>query len=97
MPIQVVDVGKVLGSAREVLDTGNRIVLDRDEQGRSCSYLEHNASGHRTVVKEVRGTFQFDIRVPRGTTNESEDTGVQEVKNREGFPRQGALAEDLFY
>ena len=54
MPIQVADVGKVLGSAREFLDTGNRIALDRDEQGRSCSYLEHKASGHRTVVKEVR-------------------------------------------
>ena len=88
MPIQVADVGKVLGSAREFLDTGNRIALDRDEQGRSCSYLEHKATGHRTVVNEVRGTFQFNIRVPKGTTSESEATGVQEVKNSEGFPRQ---------
>ena len=97
MPIQVADVGKVLGSAREFLDTGNRIVLDRDGQGRSCSYLEHKATGHRTVVNEVRGTFQFNIRVPKGRSSESEATGVQEVKNGEGFPRQGTLAEDQFY
>ena len=97
MPIQVADVGKVLGSAKEFLDTGNRIVLDRDGQGRSCSYLEHKATGHRTVVNEVRGTFQFNIRVPKGTSSESEATGVQEVKNGEGFPRQGTLAEDQFY
>ena len=65
MPIQVADVGKVLGSAREFLDTGNRIVLDRDERGEPCSYVQHNASGHRTAVKERRGTFQFEIRVPK--------------------------------
>ena len=29
-PIQVADVSKALGSAREFLDAGNRIVLDRD-------------------------------------------------------------------
>jgi len=51
MQIQVADVGKVVESAREFLDTGNRSVLDRDEQGRYCSYLEHKASGHRTVVE----------------------------------------------
>ena len=97
MPIQVAEVGKVLGSAREFLDTGNRIVLDRDASGKPCSYMEHKATGHRTVVNEVRGTFQFNIRVPKGTSSEREATGVQEVKNSEGFPRQGTLAEDQFY
>ena len=97
MPIQVAEVGKVLGSAREFLDTGNRIVLDRDASGKPCSYMEHKATGHRTVVNEVRGTFQFNIRVPKGTSSESEGTGVQEVKNSAGFPRQGTLAEDQFY
>ena len=97
MPIQVADVGKVLGSAREFLDTGNRIVLDRDETGKPCSYMEHKASGHRTVVKERRGTFQFDIRVPKGVSTESEKSGVGEVRDRASFPRQGTLAEDQFY
>ena len=93
MPIQVADVGKVLGSAREFLDTGNRIVLDRDKSGKPCSYIEHKATGHRTVVKERRGMFQFEIKVPKGTSNE----GVGEVRDRASFPRQGTLAEDLFY
>ena len=72
-------------------------MLDRDEQGRSCSYLEHKASGHRTVVNDVSGAFQFDIRVPRGRTDEGEDTGVREVKNGENFQRQGTLSEDMLY
>ena len=93
MPIQVADVGKVLGSAREFLDTGNRIVLDRDEAGNPCSYMEHKATGHRTAVKEKRGMFQFEIRVPKGVTSE----GVGEVKESPSFPRQGTLAEDQFY
>ena len=93
MPIQVADVGKVLGSAREFLDTGNRIVLDRDESGKPCSYMEHKATGHRTAVKEKRGMFQFEIRVPKGAQSEA----VGEVRDRSDFPRQGSLAEDQFY
>ena len=93
MPIQVADVSKVLGSAREFLDTGNRIVLDRDEAGNPCSYMEHKATGHRTAVKEKRGMFQFEIRVPKGGTSK----GVGEVKESPSFPRQGTLAEDQFY
>ena len=93
MPIQVADVGKVLGSAREFLDTGNRIVLDRDESGKPCSYMEHKATGHRTVVKERRGMFQFDIKVPKSVVKEE----VGEVRDRTSFPRQGTLAEDQFY
>ena len=93
MPIQVAGVGKVLGSAREFLDTGNRIVLDRDESGKPCSYVEHKATGHRTAVKERRGMFQFEIRIPKGVRDE----GVGEVRDRTSFPRQGTLAEDQFY
>ena len=97
MPIQVAGVSKVLGSAREFPGTGNRIALDRGEQGRSCSYPEHEATGHRAAVKEKGGTFQFNRRVPRGARNESEGSRVQEVRNGEGFPGQGALAEDQFH
>ena len=51
MPIQVADVGKVLGSAREFLDTGNRIVLDRDETGELCSYILIAGVGDISVAR----------------------------------------------
>ena len=57
VPIKVADVSKVLGSAREFLDAGNRIVLDRGKQGRSCSYLDHKATRHRTAVCEKGGAL----------------------------------------
>ena len=97
MPVQVADVSKALGAAREFLDTGNRVVLDRDEQGRSCSYLDHKATGHRTAVSEKGGTFQFNVRIPKGNASAVAGSHVQEVRNVEGFPRLGTLAEDLFY
>ena len=33
MPIQVADVNKFLGSVREVVEAGNRVVFDRDPNG----------------------------------------------------------------
>ena len=95
LPIQVADVNKVLGSAREMLETGNRIVLDRDEQGRSCSYIEHKSSGQKTAVHEKNGAFQFNIIIPKGKGEEV--SSVQEREACQGFPRQGTLAADLFY
>ena len=75
VPIKLpTDVSKVLGSARGVPETGNRIVLGRDDQGRSCSYLERKASGQKTVIHERNGAFQLDIRIPRG-----KGRGVQEA------------------
>ena len=68
-------------------------MLDRDEAGNPCSYMEHKATGHRTAVKERRGMSQFEIRVPKGVPSE----GVGEVRDRPSFPRQGTLAEDQFY
>ena len=96
VPIQVAGVSEALGTAREFMDTGNRIVLDRDEQGRSCSYLERKATVHRTAAREKRGTFQFKIRAPKGNAAAVADSPAQEIISSEGFPRQGTLAEDLF-
>ena len=41
-------------------------LLDKDGHGKSCIYLEHKATGKRTVIHERNGTVQFDIQVPRG-------------------------------
>ena len=98
MPIQVADVGKVLGSVREMVHHGNRVVFDMDSNGRSISYIECKANGIKTAIHERNGTFQFDIRVPKGKGG-----GVEEVRGgngevtKEGFPRQGTLMADLFH
>ena len=95
LPIQVADVNKVLGSAREMVEAGNRIVLDRDAQGRSCSYIEHKSTGQKTAVHEKNGAFQLNIIIPKGKGEEV--SAVQEREADQGFPRQGTLEADLFY
>ena len=96
MPIQVADVTKVLGSAREMVNAGNRIVLDKDSNGKCISYLECKATGVKTAIYESNGTFKFDIKVPKGRGGVEEVRG-QEVTRSEGFPRQGTLMADLVY
>ena len=97
MPIQVADVGKVLGSVREMVNHGNRVVFDKDPNGRSPSYLECKATGVKTAIQERGGTFQFDIKVPKGKGGGVEEVRSQEVNRNEGFPRQGTLVADLFH
>ena len=89
---------EVLGSVREMVESGNRVTFDRDDKGKPCSYVEHKASGKKTRIHERNGTFQFDIRVPKGDGVDL--TKVQEVSGGtedEGFTRPGTLEADLFY
>ena len=97
MPIQVADVTKVLGSAREMVDAGNRIVLDKDAEGKCISYLECKTTGVRTSIYGCNGTFKFDIKVPKGRGGGVEDVRGQEAARTEGSTRQGTLMADLFH
>ena len=98
VPIQVADVGKVLGSVREMVHHGNRVVFDLDANGRSISYLESKPYGTKTAIHERNGTSQFDIRVPKGKGGGLEEvTGGNGSVTKEGFPRQGTLVADLFH
>ena len=107
MPIQVADVDKVLGSVREVVNVGNRVVFDKDSNGKCCSYVEHKPTGHKTNIHERNGKFQFDLKIPKGkdlfTVNEAGSSvesrvrDVEVVKTGEGFPRQGTLMANLFH
>ena len=98
MPIQIADVSKVLGSVREMVKSGNRVVFDEDDNGNCISFLECKATQVKTAIREHNGTYKFNIRVPKGKGG-----GVEEVTTSngsgtsEGFPRQGTLVADLFH
>ena len=66
MPIQVSDVSKVLGSVREMVKSGNRVVFDEDANGNCISFLECKSTNIRTAIRERNGTYQFDIKAPKG-------------------------------
>ena len=98
MPIQVADVSKVLGSVCEMVDHCNPVVFDKGSSGKCISYLECKATGVETATHERNGTFQFDIKVPKGRGGGVEEvTGGTVRSTSEGFPRQGTLVADLFH
>ena len=88
--IRVADVKKVFGSVREMVTAGTGVVFDRDEHGNSLSYLEHKATGRKTVIYDRSGNYQFDIAVPRGRS-EARDAGSK------GLTPRGILMAGLFY
>ena len=107
MPIQVADVDKVLGPVREMVNVGNRVVFDKGPDGKSCSYVEHKPTGHKTAIHERDGKFQFDLKIPKGKGVDSVNSVGDSVESRrrdvtvvnagEGFPRQGTLMANLFH
>ena len=64
LPIQIADGNKVLGSVREMVNVGNRVVFDKDSNGMCCSYVEHKPTGHNTKIYGRNGTFHFDFKDP---------------------------------
>ena len=97
MPIQVADVKRAFGSARELVDACNRIVFDKGANGKCISYPECQATGVKTAIHERNGTFQFDIEAPRRKGGGVEEARSQETARTEGFTRQGTFMADLFY
>ncbi len=56
LPMQVVEVVKVLAAVDHMVDKGNRVVFDSEE-----SYIENKESGKRTGMKREGGAFVFSI------------------------------------
>ena len=84
--------------ARYAVDSGNRVVFDKDGNGRCISYLECTATGIKMAIHERNGTYQFDMRAPQGRGwGTVEEVRGQEVTWNEGFPRHGTLMADLLY
>eukprot|EP00959_Pyramimonas_sp_CCMP1952_P137340 2874191-Pyramimonas_sp.AAC.1 len=49
-----------------MVNAGNRVVFDKDLNGRSLSHIMNKTTGKSTTIHEKNGTFQFNITVPRG-------------------------------
>ena len=78
-----------------MVSVGNRVVFDQDQQGNSCSYVEHKATGNKTKIEQRHGGFQFTIKVPKSGRLVQE---VQEdLTGMPDFIRQGLMQADLFY
>lgn len=58
LTMQVTDVVKVLGSVRQMVEAGNRVVFDKEG-----SYIEHKESKKRTHMNEKGGGYTFSMRV----------------------------------
>ena len=80
--MQVCDLTKPLGSVRAMVKAGNRIVFD--EGG---SYIQHKATGAKTVIEDRNGAFVFDIWVPRGEDNghQGKFKALEEEEDNMGF------------
>ena len=55
---------KVLGSVRQMVEAGNRVVFDKEG-----SYIEHKISGKRTHMNEKGGGYTFNMKI-RGANSE---------------------------
>ena len=80
-----------------MVDARNRVAFGKDANGKCISYLECKATKVKTATHERNGTYQFDIKVPKGRGAEVEEVRGEDVTRNEGFPRQGTLAADLFH
>ena len=61
MKFHVTDSVKPLASAMAMVKMGNRIVL---ENGHGKSYIENIKNGDKIILKEVGGTFMFEVKFP---------------------------------
>ena len=60
---QVADVTKPLFSGGSAAAMGFRTILDKDEKGNDCSYMEHKKTGQRTPLYLVDNVYYFDLWV----------------------------------
>ena len=64
--MHVADVKKTLASAYQIVQAGNKIVLDND-----YSYIVSKVTGEKTVIEVNNGEFQFDLWVPAPDLNKA--------------------------
>ena len=60
---QACDVTKPLFAGRQAAAAGFRTVLDQNEKGENCSFMEHKKTGQRTPLYIENGVYCFDLWV----------------------------------
>ena len=75
------DVVKVLGSVRQMVEAGNRVVFDK-----SGSYIEHKLSKKRTHMKEKGGGYTFSMQVKKqGTSGFQRQASLVQAWNQDQY------------
>ena len=57
---RVADVSRPVMATSDMLERGQRIVFDRDENGKNASCAEHKASGRRVPIKEINRMYEME-------------------------------------
>ena len=83
MVFQIADVDKALGSVRQIVSKGNRVVFDQNAQGADVSFIEHKQTKERMPLRVENGVYVLDLVV--GPARQSRPS----AKPQPGFPRQG--------
>ncbi len=63
MTFQVADVNKALGSASKIVNSGNRIVVDLDEDGNDYAYIENKRTKEKLWMRQRNGVYVLDVLV----------------------------------
>ena len=69
---------RILGSVSRLVEAGHSVVFRNPELG---SYIQNNANGYRTYLRQVNGSYYLDLWVKK--------LPQQQAQPVEGFTRQG--------
>ena len=82
MTFQVGKVSKALGSVSQMVDNGNRVVFELDQNGYDISYIENKDSREKIWLRRENGVYVLDMMVAPPSFNHKTE--------QPGFPRPGA-------
>ena len=68
---------RILGSVSRLVEAGHSVVFRNPELG---SYIQNNANGHRTYLRQLNGSYYLDLWVRKSQ---------HQAQPVEGFTRQG--------
>lgn len=63
MTFQVANVKKALGSVSQMVRRGNKVVFDRDDNGKDLAYIENKRSKERMYMRQEKGVYVLDVLV----------------------------------
>ena len=61
MTFQIADVDKALGSVRQMVNNGNRVVFDTDAAGKDISYVTNKRTQERMPLRVENGVYVMDL------------------------------------